>query len=132
MAYVTLQDLKNKGLRASMEYDHTGNVNPVVTGGSSLEKIYYASMLREAFPILHSYGIRPKTFEVSAGDNTWTESVYTERQIFDVMNDKGFSVAINTAGQVGNPGSSGSWSLPVVLLDKNKNPITEWTISNSG
>ena len=125
MAYVTLDDLRKKGITGA-SYDMQNNAWQV-SGGSQADRAYYAELVKQAQGLMESLGIKPdavSSFSADSGD--FSRPYYSSDLIERTLNERGLQMGVDPSRSKGTLGGSGSWTLQMGLLDSSGNPVQEF------
>lgn len=125
MAYVTLDDLRQKGVTGA-SYDMQNNAWQV-SGGSQADRAYYAELVKQAQGLMESLGIKPdavSSFSTDSGD--FSKPYYSSALIERTLKERGLQMGVDPSRSSGKLGGSGSWTLQMGLLDPTGNPVQEF------
>lgn len=125
MAYVTLDDLRQKGVTGATYNNQFNSWN--VAGGSKADQAYYAELVKQAQGLMESLGVKPdavSSFSTDSGD--FSKPYYSSDLIERTLKERGLQMGVDPSRSKGTLGGSGSWTLQMGLLDPTGNPVQEF------
>lgn len=125
MAYVTLDDLRQKGVLGAT-YDMQNNAWQT-SGGSRGDRAYYAELIKQAQGLMESLGVKPdaaSSYSSDSGD--FSRPYYSSDLIERTLRERGLQMGVDPTKSSGKLGGSGSWTLQMGLLDAEGKPVQEF------